>query len=87
MEISSTSLFLNPFFYCISFSQFKDKKIHKRILAYAELERKIEMHVPFYEVQALIRKRDKHLTNKQIEMEKKLQSLKDGNMTTDDDFL
>lgn len=45
------------------------------------------MHVPFYEVQALIRKRDKHLTNKQIEMEKKLQSLKDGNMTTDDDFL
>ena len=49
-------------------------------MEYAELERKIEMHVPYYEVQALMRKRDKHLMEKQIEMENQLQPPKDGNI-------
>ncbi|PWA34337.1 sodium/calcium exchanger membrane region, Calcium binding protein 2 [Artemisia annua] len=38
------------------------------------------MHVPYYEVQALMRKRDKHLMEKQIEMEVKLQPPKDENI-------
>ena len=62
-----------------NFFQYKNERIQDRILEYAKLERKIEMHVPYYEVQALMRKRDKHLMEKQIEMENKLQPLKEGN--------
>ena len=62
-----------------NFFQYKNERIHDRILEYAKLERKIEMHVPYYEVQALMRKRDKHLMEKQIEMEDELQPLEDGN--------
>ncbi|KAI3708338.1 hypothetical protein L2E82_37506 [Cichorium intybus] len=43
--------------------------IRERRLEYAEVERKIEMHVPFYEVQALMLDREKHLMTKQKEME------------------
>lgn len=39
-------------------------------MEYAEVERKVEMHVPFYEVQALMLDREKHLMIKQKEMEK-----------------
>ena len=38
------------------------------------------MHVPYYEVQALMRKRDKHLMEMQIDMEEKLQPQKDGSI-------
>ncbi|KAI3828222.1 hypothetical protein L1987_02319 [Smallanthus sonchifolius] len=45
--------------------------IWERRLEYAEVEQKIEMYVPFYEVQALMLDREKHLMIKQKEMEKK----------------
>lgn len=64
--------------------QSKNMNIHERILEYAELERKIEMHVPYYEVQALMRKRDINLMDEQIKMENQLKSLGESNMTTDD---
>ncbi|KAL7584369.1 hypothetical protein Lser_V15G45385 [Lactuca serriola] len=52
------------------FYQSYDSRIQKRRLEYAEVERKVEMHVPFYEVQALMLDREKHLMIKQKEMEK-----------------
>ncbi|PWA92809.1 sodium/calcium exchanger membrane region, Calcium binding protein 2 [Artemisia annua] len=79
--VALLSLFIALFSLCCYFYfQYKYKRIHDRILEYAELEKKIEMHVPYYEVQALMRKRDKHLMEKQIEMEVKLQPPKDGNI-------
>ena len=39
-------------------------------MEYAEVERKVELHVPFYEVQALMLDREKHLMLRQKEMEK-----------------
>ncbi|KAI3497152.1 hypothetical protein L1887_39552 [Cichorium endivia] len=43
-------------------------------LEYAQVERKVEMSVPFYEVEALIRDREKNLMVKQKEMEKLLKN-------------
>lgn len=82
-DIQAIHIFLIHSSFLASFYQHKYKKIHDRILEYAELERKIEMHVPYYEVQALMRKRDKHLMEKQIEMENDLQN-PDITMTKDD---
>ncbi|KAK1418085.1 hypothetical protein QVD17_27224 [Tagetes erecta] len=52
------------------FYQLFDERIQKRRLEYAEVERKVELHVPFYEVQALMLDREKHLMLRQKEMEK-----------------
>ncbi|KAK1418088.1 hypothetical protein QVD17_27227 [Tagetes erecta] len=46
-----------------------NRQIWERRLEYAEVEQKVEMHVPFYEVQALMLDREKHLMKKQKEME------------------
>ncbi|GJY39483.1 hypothetical protein Tco_0425847 [Tanacetum coccineum] len=46
-----------------------DTRIQKRRLEYAEVEQKVEMHVPFYDVQALMLDREKHLMIKQKELE------------------
>ncbi|XP_024959712.1 sodium/calcium exchanger NCL1-like [Cynara cardunculus var. scolymus] len=54
------------------FAQHADDSIQKRTLEYAEIERKIEMRVPFYEVQVLMLNRNKHLMRMGIEMEKRL---------------
>ncbi|KAI7742454.1 hypothetical protein M8C21_026427, partial [Ambrosia artemisiifolia] len=51
-----------------------DKRIQKRRLEYAEVERKVELHVPFYEVQSLMLDREKHLMLRQKEMEKMMRS-------------
>nr|GEW58088.1 sodium/calcium exchanger NCL2-like [Tanacetum cinerariifolium] len=56
---------LSYFFY-----QRFDSRIQKRRVEYAEVERKVELHVPFYEVQALMLDREKHLMLRQKEMEK-----------------
>ncbi|PWA62822.1 sodium/calcium exchanger membrane region, EF-hand domain pair [Artemisia annua] len=50
--------------------QYIDDRIQKRRLEYAEVEQKVEMYVPFYEVQALILDREKHLMRRQKDMEK-----------------
>ena len=50
--------------------QLFDPRIQKRRVEYAEVERKVELHVPFYEVQALMLDREKHLMLRQKEMEK-----------------
>ncbi|KAI3828225.1 hypothetical protein L1987_02322 [Smallanthus sonchifolius] len=50
--------------------QLFDERIQKRRLEYAEVERKVELHVPFYEVQALMLEREKHLMIRLKEMEK-----------------
>ncbi|GJT05162.1 sodium/calcium exchanger NCL2-like protein [Tanacetum coccineum] len=42
---------------------------HKKRLEYAEVEQKVEVHVPFYDVQALMLDREKHLMIKQKELE------------------
>lgn len=54
--------------------QYSDSRIWERRLKYAEVEQKVELHVPFYEVQALMLDRDKHLYIRQKEMEKKLKN-------------
>ncbi|KAI3702807.1 hypothetical protein L6452_28559 [Arctium lappa] len=54
--------------------QYFDKRIQKRRVEYAEVEQKVEMHVPFYEVQALMLDREKHLHIRQKEMEKMLKN-------------
>ncbi|KAI3702810.1 hypothetical protein L6452_28562 [Arctium lappa] len=54
------------------FAQHADDRIQKRTLEYAEIERKIEMRVPFYEVQVLMLNRNKHLMRLGMEMEKKI---------------
>ncbi|KAI3703889.1 hypothetical protein L1987_74085 [Smallanthus sonchifolius] len=50
--------------------QLFDERIQKRRLEYAEVERKVELHVPFYEVQSLMLEREKHLMARLKEMEK-----------------
>ncbi|XP_071730123.1 sodium/calcium exchanger NCL2-like isoform X2 [Rutidosis leptorrhynchoides] len=50
----------------------RDKRIQKRRVEYAEVEHKIEMHVPFYEVRALMLDREKNLIIRQKDMEKEL---------------
>lgn len=50
--------------------QLFDSRIQTRRLEYAEVERKVELQVPFYEVQALMLDREKHLMLRQKEMEK-----------------
>ncbi|XP_023768309.1 sodium/calcium exchanger NCL2 [Lactuca sativa] len=52
------------------FYQLFDSRIQTRRLEYAEVERKVELQVPFYEVQALMLDREKHLMLRQKEMEK-----------------
>lgn len=52
-----------------SFSQRNNEWIWKRRLEYAEVEQKVELHVPFYEVQALMLDREKHLMMRQKDME------------------
>ncbi|KAI3708335.1 hypothetical protein L2E82_37502 [Cichorium intybus] len=54
------------------YAQIKSLGVLDSRLEYAQVERKVEMNVPFYEVQALIRDREKHLMIKQKEMEKLL---------------
>nr|XP_043629214.1 sodium/calcium exchanger NCL2-like [Erigeron canadensis] len=72
---------------CYFFYQLFDSRIQKRRLEYAEVERKVELHVPFYEVQALMLDREKHLMLRQKEMEKKMkypEANNDKTMTRDD---
>ncbi|KAJ0715633.1 hypothetical protein HanPI659440_Chr13g0503461 [Helianthus annuus] len=47
-----------------------EKKIWIRRLEYAEVEQKVEMHVPLYEVQALMMDREKHLIKRQKDLKK-----------------
>ncbi|KAJ0847655.1 putative EF-hand domain pair protein CML [Helianthus annuus] len=62
--------------------QRSEQRIWKRRLEYAEVEQKVEMHVPFYEVQALMMDREKHLIIRQKEMEKKLTSTEGNEEST-----
>ncbi|KAK9077892.1 hypothetical protein SSX86_006230 [Deinandra increscens subsp. villosa] len=64
------------------FYQLFDERIQKRRLEYAEVERKVELHVPFYEVQALMLEREKHLMMRQKDMEKFLKSPETDNSKT-----
>lgn len=71
------------------FLQLFDERIQKRRLEYAEVERKVELQVPFYEVQALMLDREKHLMLRQKEMEKAMKFPEDNNsktMTREDFF-
>ncbi|KAI3703893.1 hypothetical protein L1987_74089 [Smallanthus sonchifolius] len=58
-----------------------DTRIWKRRQEYAKVEQKVELHVPFYEVQELMLDREKHLMIKQKEMEKKLKTLENSENT------
>ncbi|XP_024960739.1 sodium/calcium exchanger NCL-like [Cynara cardunculus var. scolymus] len=58
-----------------------DKRIKKRRMGYAKVEEKVEMHVPFYEVQSLMLDREKHLHIRQKEMEKMLNDPETNNET------
>ncbi|KAJ0715636.1 putative EF-hand domain, sodium/calcium exchanger membrane region, EF-hand domain pair [Helianthus annuus] len=62
--------------------QRSEQRIWKRRLEYAEVEQKVEMHVPFYEVQALMMDREKHLIIRQKEMEKNLTSAEGNKEST-----
>ncbi|CAI9299640.1 unnamed protein product [Lactuca saligna] len=66
VSLSVSVICLLSYFYY----QTSDPRIRKRRLEYAEVLGKIEMHVPFYKVQALMLEREKHLMTKQKEMEK-----------------
>ncbi|KAI3497149.1 hypothetical protein L1887_39549 [Cichorium endivia] len=68
--------------------QLFDDRIQKRRVEYAEVERKIELQVPFYEVQALMLDREKHLMMRQKEMEKmmKYPEENDKNTMTREEF-
>ncbi|MFS7929381.1 putative EF-hand domain, sodium/calcium exchanger membrane region, EF-hand domain pair [Helianthus anomalus] len=61
--------------------QLFDERIQKRRLEYAEVERKVELHVPFYEVQSLMLDREKNLMIRQKEMEKMMKSPENRNKT------
>ncbi|KVI02242.1 Calcium-binding EF-hand [Cynara cardunculus var. scolymus] len=50
-------------------------------MGYAKVEEKVEMHVPFYEVQSLMLDREKHLHIRQKEMEKMLNDPETNNET------
>ncbi|XP_071733691.1 sodium/calcium exchanger NCL2-like isoform X2 [Rutidosis leptorrhynchoides] len=65
-----------------------DPRIQIRRLEYAEVERKVELHVPFYQVQSLMLDREKHLMLRQKEMEKMMKYPKanDKKMLTRDEF-
>lgn len=54
--------------------QYFDSRIRERRLEYAEVEQKVEMQVPFYEVQALMLDRKKHFMIWEKELEKKLKN-------------
>ena len=56
----------------IIFLQLSDSRIQDRRREYAEVEQKVEMHVPFYDVQALMLDREKHLMIRQKLLEKTL---------------
>ncbi|PWA34443.1 sodium/calcium exchanger membrane region, Calcium binding protein 2 [Artemisia annua] len=58
--------------FCYFLYQLSDSRIQDRRREYAEVEQKVEMHVPFYDVQALMLDREKHLMIKQKELEKTL---------------
>ncbi|KVI02187.1 hypothetical protein Ccrd_019529 [Cynara cardunculus var. scolymus] len=62
------------FTYFFSQSSFGDhfRNENYRSLEYTDIERKMEMHVPFYEVQELMRHRSKHLMSMGMEMEEKI---------------
>nr|GEV08072.1 sodium/calcium exchanger membrane region, calcium binding protein 2 [Tanacetum cinerariifolium] len=51
IRLKNTTLLLSYLFVCYYFyyQYYEDKRIHDRILEYAELGRKIEMHAPYYE--------------------------------------
>ncbi|KVI02244.1 Calcium-binding EF-hand [Cynara cardunculus var. scolymus] len=68
VSLSAAVICLFAYFYY----QIFDDRIQNRRLEYAEVERKIELHVPFYEVQALMLDREKHLLIRQKDMEKTL---------------
>ncbi|KAJ0496283.1 putative EF-hand domain, sodium/calcium exchanger membrane region, EF-hand domain pair [Helianthus annuus] len=59
-----------------------EKKIWIRRLEYAEVEQKVEMHVPFYEVQALMMDREKHLIKRQKDMEQMLKTTENDKEST-----
>ncbi|KAI7747319.1 hypothetical protein M8C21_033950, partial [Ambrosia artemisiifolia] len=80
VSLSAAVICLISYFYYQYYDA--DERIWKRRLAYAEVEQKIEMHVPFYEVQALMLDREKHLMTKQKEMEKELNSTEDKKEST-----
>ncbi|KAI3702809.1 hypothetical protein L6452_28561 [Arctium lappa] len=68
VSLSAAVFCLFAYFYY----QIFDDRIQKRRVEYAEVERKVELHVPFYEVQALMLDREKHLMIRQKDMEKTL---------------
>ncbi|KAI3828224.1 hypothetical protein L1987_02321 [Smallanthus sonchifolius] len=77
VSLSASVICMISYFYY----QHRDPRIWRRRLEYAEVEQKVEMHVPFYEVQALMLDREKHLMSKQTEMEKKLKNPEDSEKT------
>lgn len=83
----SYSYFLDlAFLGIISWQRF-DPRIQRRRLEYAEVERKVELYVPFYQVQSLMLDREKHLMIRQKEMEKMMKHPKendDKTMTRDE---
>ncbi|KAL4580393.1 hypothetical protein LXL04_016584 [Taraxacum kok-saghyz] len=64
------------------FYQLFDPRIQKRRVEYAEVERKVELQVPFYEVQALMLDREKHLMIRQKEMERMMKYSEDNDKKT-----
>ncbi|KAI3703890.1 hypothetical protein L1987_74086 [Smallanthus sonchifolius] len=77
VSLSASLICMISYFYY----QHRDPRIWRRRLQYAEVEQKVEMHVPFYEVQALLLDRENHLMRKQTEMEKKLKNPEDSEKT------
>nr|XP_043628725.1 sodium/calcium exchanger NCL2-like [Erigeron canadensis] len=73
---------------CYFIYQLFDPRIQKRRLEYAEVERKVELKVPFFEVQSLMLDREKHLMLRQKEMEKmmKYPEANDDKTMTRDNF-
>ncbi|GKB59345.1 hypothetical protein Tco_0915531, partial [Tanacetum coccineum] len=68
--------------YLVAGAAYTDDRIQKRRLEYAEVEQKVEMYVPFYEVQALILDREKHLILRQKEMEKMMKHPEENSQET-----
>nr|XP_043630248.1 sodium/calcium exchanger NCL2-like [Erigeron canadensis] len=59
-------------FFYFRYQYYHPRIIQNRRREYAEVEQKIEMNIPFYEVEALILDRDKNFMIMEREMEKKL---------------
>nr|XP_043630249.1 sodium/calcium exchanger NCL2-like [Erigeron canadensis] len=62
------------FYFCYQYHQ-NPRIIQNRRREYAELEQKVEMNIPFYEVEALMLEREKIFIKREEEMEEELKNL------------